>query len=48
MPMYSTPAMVGHFEGICLKMLIPFQDSGETSVGYKVERQAHGADADRA
>jgi predicted thioesterase len=36
MPMYSTPAMVGHFEGLCLKMLIPFQDSGETSVGYKV------------
>jgi predicted thioesterase len=36
MPMYSTPAMVGHFEGICLKMLVPFQDAGETSVGYKV------------
>jgi len=36
MPMYSTPAMVGHFEGICLKMLIPYQDPGETSVGYKV------------
>jgi fluoroacetyl-CoA thioesterase len=35
-PMYSTPSMVGHFEGICLKMLIPFQDAGETSVGYKV------------
>jgi predicted thioesterase len=36
MPMYSTPSMVGHFEAICLKMLIPFQDPGETSVGYKV------------
>ena len=36
MTMYSTPAMVGHFEGICLKMLIPYQDPGETSVGYKV------------
>ena len=35
-PMYSTPAMVGHFEGLCLKMLIPYQDGGETSVGYKV------------
>jgi predicted thioesterase len=35
-PMYSTPAMVGHFEGLCLKMLIPFQDPGETSVGYRV------------
>ena len=36
MPMYSTPAMVGHFEGLCLKMLVPFQDAGETSVGYRV------------
>jgi predicted thioesterase len=36
MPMYSTPTMVGHFEAVCLKMLIPFQDAGETSVGYKV------------
>ena len=36
MPMYSTPSMVAHFEGICLKMLIPYQDPGETSVGYKV------------
>ncbi len=35
-PMYSTPSMVGHFEGLCLRMLIPFQDAGETSVGYKV------------
>ncbi len=36
-PMYSTPAMVGHIEGLCLKMLIPFQDAGESSVGYRVE-----------
>ncbi|HEU4760051.1 MAG TPA: thioesterase family protein [Dehalococcoidia bacterium] len=36
-PMYSTPAMVGHFEGLCLKMLIPFQDPGESSVGYHVD-----------
>ncbi len=37
MPMYSTPAMVAHFEGLCLKMLIPFQEAGETSVGYRVD-----------
>jgi predicted thioesterase len=36
-PMYSTPAMVGHFEGLCLKMLVPYQDVGETSVGYRVD-----------
>ena len=36
-PMYSTPSMVGHFEQLCLKMMIPFQDAGESSVGYKVE-----------
>jgi len=36
-PMYSTPAMVGHFEQLCLKMLIPFQESGESSVGYRVD-----------
>lgn len=36
-PMYSTPAMIGHFEGLCLRMLIPFQEPGETSVGYRVD-----------
>ena len=36
-PMYSTPAMVGHFEGLCLKMLVPFLDPGENSVGYRVD-----------
>lgn len=36
-PMYSTPSMIGHFEGLCLRMLIPFQDPGETSVGYRVD-----------
>ncbi len=36
-PMYSTPAMVGHFEQLCLKMLIPFQEPGESSVGYHVD-----------
>ncbi len=36
-PMYSTPTMVGHFEGLCLRMLIPFHDEGETSVGYRVD-----------
>ena len=36
-PMYSTPAMVGHFEGLCLKLLQQHLDSGETSVGYRVD-----------
>jgi predicted thioesterase len=35
-PMYSTPTMVGHFEQLCLKMMIPFLAPGESSVGYKV------------
>ena len=35
-PMYSTPSMVGHFEGLCLKMMIPYLGPGESSVGYKV------------
>jgi predicted thioesterase len=37
LPMYSTPSMVGHFEGLCLKMMLPFLESTESSVGYKVE-----------
>lgn len=37
MPMYSTPTMVGHIEALCLKMMIPFLNPGESSVGYKVE-----------
>src|SRR5439155_25077549 len=37
MPMYSTPAMVGHIEGLCLKMLIPLEEQGESSVGYRVD-----------
>lgn len=37
MPMYSTPTMVGHFEQLCLKMMIPFLSPGESSVGYKVD-----------
>lgn len=36
-PMYSTPTMVGHFEALCLKMMIPFLESTESSVGYRVE-----------
>jgi len=36
-PMYSTPAMVAHFEGLCLKLLQKHLDSGETSVGYRVD-----------
>lgn len=37
MPMYSTPTMVGHFEGLCLKMMIPYLEPTESSVGYKVD-----------
>jgi predicted thioesterase len=37
LPMYSTPAMVQHFESLCLKMMIPFLNPGESSVGYKVD-----------
>jgi predicted thioesterase len=29
--------MVGHFEQLCLKMMIPFLEAGENSVGYKVD-----------
>jgi predicted thioesterase len=36
-PMYSTPTMVGHFEQLCLRMMIPYLGAGENSVGYKVE-----------
>ncbi len=36
-PMYSTPAMVGHFEGLCLKLLQQHLDAGEISVGYRVD-----------
>ena len=36
-PMYSTPAMVAHFEGLCLQLLQKHLDSGETSVGYRVD-----------
>ena len=36
-PMYSTPAMVSHFEGLCLKLLQQHLDAGETSVGYRVD-----------
>jgi len=36
-PMYSTPAMVSHFEGLCLRLLQKHLDAGETSVGYRVD-----------
>lgn len=36
-PMYSTPAMIQHFEGLCLKLLQQHLDAGETSVGYRVD-----------
>ena len=35
--MYSTPAMVAHFGALCMKMLIPFLDPGESSLGYRVD-----------
>lgn len=36
-PMYSTPAMVGHFEALCLQLLQRHLDAGETSVGYRLD-----------
>jgi len=36
-PMYSTPAMVAHFEGLCLRLLQKHLDAGETSVGFRVD-----------
>ena len=36
-PMYSTPSMVQHFEGLCLTLLQKHLDAGETSVGYRVD-----------
>ncbi|MDP3064266.1 MAG: thioesterase family protein [Chloroflexota bacterium] len=33
---YSTPAMVGHIESVALQSLIPFLDSGEQSVGVRI------------
>lgn len=36
-PMYSTPAMISHFEGLCLQLLQRHLDPGETSVGYRVD-----------
>jgi fluoroacetyl-CoA thioesterase len=37
LPMYSTPTMVGHFEQLCLMMMVPYLATGESSVGYKVD-----------
>ena len=36
-PMYTTPAMVGHFEGLCLKLLQQHLGGAETSLGYRVD-----------
>lgn len=36
-PMYSTPAMVGHIEQLCLTMMVPYLEPGENSVGYRVD-----------
>jgi fluoroacetyl-CoA thioesterase len=34
---YSTPAMVGHLEQLCLRLLQPYLDEGEGTVGVRVE-----------
>lgn len=34
--MYSTPAMVGHIEGLCFRMLAPFLEPDENQVGYRI------------
>jgi fluoroacetyl-CoA thioesterase len=34
---YSTPALVGHIEALCLRLLSPYLEAGENSVGYRVE-----------
>lgn len=36
-PIYSTPALIRHMEGLCVRMLLPFLDPGEASVGYRVD-----------
>ncbi len=35
--MYSTPAMVSLIEATCLRLLTPFLDPGEQSVGFHVD-----------
>lgn len=34
---YSTPSMVQHFEQLCLRLLQPYLDEGEGTVGVRVE-----------
>jgi len=34
---YSTPAMIRHFEELCMRFLLPYLDPGENSVGYHVD-----------
>ncbi len=34
---YSTPAMLTHVEAVCLRMLVPYLEDSENSVGYRVE-----------
>jgi predicted thioesterase len=43
-PMYSTPSMVGHIEGLCLRLLQAHLDSGESSVGYRSVRVSTSAE----
>jgi len=35
--LYSTPAMVGHLEGLCFRMMAPFLEPNENSVGYRID-----------
>src|SRR3989304_732681 len=37
LPVYSTPALVGQIEGLAVKMLLPYQEPGEVSVGFRIE-----------
>ena len=34
---YSTPAMIGHMEQLCTRLLSKYLDPGENSVGYRVD-----------
>ena len=36
-PVYSTPDMLRHVEGVCLGMLVPYLEEGENTVGYRAD-----------
>jgi predicted thioesterase len=35
--MYSTPSMIGLIEGTCVRLMGRYVDSGEQSVGYRID-----------